>query len=52
VALLKDPEIRKRIESGAGMVTPLPALPANPDDEGAAPEAPTPVALNRTGGRA
>jgi penicillin-binding protein 2 len=49
VALLKDPEMRKRIESGAGMVTPLPALPANPDDEGAAPEAPTPIAVVPTG---
>lgn len=40
VALLKDPEIRKRIENPM----PLPPLPANPDDDGAAPESPTPIA--------
>jgi len=47
VALLKDPEIRKRIESGGIAPAPLPVLPANPDDDGAAPEAPTPIAANR-----
>ena len=37
VALLKDPEIRARIETP----TPMPALPADAKVEGAAPEEPT-----------
>ena len=40
VALLKDPELRSRIEHP----TPLPEIPAETVAEGAAPEDPTPIA--------
>jgi len=39
VALLKDPEVRARIEQ----VTPMPDLPPDATAEGAAPEEPTPI---------